>query len=48
MSEAQGGGLIRDRSRRTRLQLGARASTVTVKTQLQSGRFTRELRLFNV
>ncbi len=51
MSEVQGGGLIRDRSRRTRLQLGVRASAVTVETQLQfdhSGRFTRELRLFNV
>ncbi len=40
MSEAQGGGLIRDRSRRTRLQLGVRASAVTVETQLQSGPFT--------
>ncbi len=48
MSEAQGGGLIRDRSRRTRLQLGARASAVTVDTQLQSGPFTRELHRFNV
>ncbi len=36
MSEAQSGGLIRDRSRRTRLQLGARASAVTVEAQLQS------------
>ncbi len=35
-------------SRRTRLQLGVRASAVTVETELQSGRFTRELRLFNV
>ncbi len=26
----------------------ARTSAVTVETQLQSGRFTRELRLFNV
>ncbi len=48
MSEAQGGGLIRDRSRRTRLQLGMRASAVTVETQLQSGPFTRELHLFHV
>ncbi len=48
MSEARGGGLIRDRSRRTRLQLGVRASAVTVETQLQSGRFTRELHRFNV
>ncbi len=48
MSEAQGGGLIRDRSRRTRLQLGVRASAVTVETQLQSGPFTPELHRFNV
>ncbi len=48
MSEAQGGGLIRDQSHRTRLQLGARASVVTVEAQLQSGPFTRELRLFDV
>ncbi len=34
--------------RRTRLQLGARASAVTVKTELQSGPFTRELHRFNV
>ncbi len=34
--------------RRTRLQLGVRASAVTVKTQLQSGPFTRELHRFNV
>ncbi len=34
--------------RRTRLQLGVRASAVTVKTELQSGPFTRELHLFNV
>ncbi len=27
---------------------GARASAVTVETELQSGRFTRELYLFNV
>ncbi len=48
MSEAQSGGLICDQSRRTRLQLGARASAVTVEAQLQSGRFTRELHRFNV
>ncbi len=35
-------------SRRTRLQLGVRASAVTVETRLQSGRFTRELHRFNV
>ncbi len=34
--------------RRTRLQLGVRASAVTVETQLQSGPFTRELHRFNV
>ncbi len=27
---------------------GARASVLTVETELQSGRFTRELRLFNL
>ncbi len=48
MSEAQGGGLIRDQFPRTRLQLGVRASAVTVEAQLQSGRFTRELHRFNV
>ncbi len=47
MSEAQGV-LSVISSRRTRLQLGARASAVTVEAQLQSGRFTRELYRFNV
>ncbi len=35
-------------SRRTRLQLGVRASAVTVETQSQSGPFTCELHQFNV
>ncbi len=35
-------------SPRTRLQLGGRASAVTVETELQSGRFTRELCGFNL
>ncbi len=50
MSEAQGGGLIRKQLLPVEhdSSSGARASAVTVETELQSGRFTRELRLFNL
>ncbi len=43
-------GLFVISARRTRLQLGVRASAVTVEAQLQSGRFTRELHclMFNL
>ncbi len=46
MSEAQGGGLIREQFPPNTTP--ARASVITVETELQSDRFTRELRLFNV
>ncbi len=50
MSEAQGGGFIRKQLLPIEhdSSSGARASAVTVETELQSGRFTRELRLFNL
>ncbi len=50
MMDAQGGGLIRKQLLPVEhdSSSGARASAFTVETELQSGRFTRELRLFNV
>ncbi len=49
MSEAQGGGLIRDQFPPNTTPARAREpAPFTVKTQLQSGPFTRELRLFNL
>ncbi len=48
MSETQGSGLIREQFPSNNSSSGVRASAVTVETELQSGRFTRELRLFNV
>ncbi len=48
MSEAQGGGLIRDQFPPNTTPARRESQRVTVETQLQSGPFTRELRLFDV
>ncbi len=48
MSEAQGGGLIRDQSPPNTTPARRESQRVTVDTQLQSGPFTRELHRFNL
>ncbi len=46
MSETQGGGLIREQFPPN--MTPDESSAITVETELQSGGFTRELRLFNI
>ncbi len=48
MSETQCGSLIRDQFPPNTTPARARARAVTVETELQSGPFTSELRLFNL
>ncbi len=48
MSEAQSGGLIREQSPPNTTPARRESQRVTVDTQLQSGRFTRELYQFNL
>ncbi len=48
MSEAQGGGLIREQFPPNTTPARRESQRRYVETELQSGRFTRELRLFNV